>query len=81
MNRGRHTICRVFVAPHKKVTAARVGPPVVLVEGIRIPGAVEHAVAYIQRQEEHHRTRTFEEEFVEFLQRHNMAFDARYVFG
>lgn len=42
---------------------------------------VEATVAYIQRQEEHHRTKTFDEEFVEFLRRHNLPFDPKYVFG
>jgi REP element-mobilizing transposase RayT len=42
---------------------------------------VETTVAYIQHQEEHHRTRTFEEEFIECLRRHNMTYDAKHVFG
>ena len=33
---------------------------------------------YIARQEEHHRTRTFQDEFVGFLKRHNIEFDERY---
>ena len=36
-------------------------------------------IAYIDSQEEHHRTRTFEEEFVAFLGRHGMEYDERYV--
>jgi putative transposase len=36
---------------------------------------------YIARQEEHHRTRTFEEEFVALLQRSGIPFDPRFVFG
>jgi len=43
--------------------------------------AIPETIAYIQRQEEHHRTRTFEEEFVAFLHRHNLEFDPRYVLG
>jgi REP element-mobilizing transposase RayT len=35
---------------------------------------------YIQNQEEHHRTRTFREEYVEFLKRHNIDFDPSYLF-
>ncbi len=42
---------------------------------------IEDTTAYIRRQEEHHRTRTFEEEFVAFLERHKLTFDRRYVFG
>jgi hypothetical protein len=35
---------------------------------------------YIARQEEHHRRRTFEEEYLEFLQRHEIEYDPRFVF-
>jgi len=35
---------------------------------------------YIENQEEHHRTRTFREEYLELLQRHGVEFDIRYVF-
>jgi REP element-mobilizing transposase RayT len=34
---------------------------------------------YLAGQEEHHRTRTFQEEFREFLQRHQIEYDERYV--
>jgi putative transposase len=34
---------------------------------------------YVQGQEEHHRARTFQEEFVEFLKRHGIAFDERHL--
>ena len=34
---------------------------------------------YIADQREHHRTRTFQEEFRLFLERHGIAFDERYV--
>lgn len=40
---------------------------------------VTEVVQYIQRQEEHHRHRTFQEEFRDFLVRHGIAFDERYV--
>jgi len=36
--------------------------------------------AYIARQEEHHRTHTFEEEFTALLERHGIAYDPGYVF-
>jgi REP element-mobilizing transposase RayT len=36
-------------------------------------------VQYIAGQEEHHRVRTFEEEFRDFLRRHRMKWDERYV--
>ena len=34
---------------------------------------------YTAGQDEHHRTRTFQEEFRLFLKRHGMEFDERYV--
>lgn len=34
---------------------------------------------YIQSQREHHRTRTFEEEYRAFLKRYNVPYDERYV--
>jgi REP element-mobilizing transposase RayT len=42
---------------------------------------VEETVAYIQRQEEHHRRKTFEEEFRTFLQKHRIEYDERHVWG
>ncbi|MDZ4781276.1 MAG: IS200/IS605 family transposase [Planctomycetia bacterium] len=35
--------------------------------------------AYIENQAEHHRVRTFQEEFLELLRRHDLTFDERYV--
>jgi len=35
---------------------------------------------YIERQEEHHRKRTFAEEYLELLAKHGIAYDPRYVF-
>jgi REP element-mobilizing transposase RayT len=42
---------------------------------------VEETVAYIQRQEEHHRTKTFEEEYRSFLQKHGIEYEERHVWG
>ena len=40
-----------------------------------------HSVAdYISNQAEHHRKRSFEEEFLAILKKHNIEFDMRYVF-
>jgi REP element-mobilizing transposase RayT len=39
--------------------------------------AIEETRAYIQNQREHHRTRTFREEVIMFLERHRMTFDER----
>ena len=40
---------------------------------------IQGVVAYIKNQAEHHRTKTFQEEYREFLERHNIAYDERYV--
>ena len=42
---------------------------------------VSETIAYINSQEEHHRTRTFEEELKGFLARHDIEYDERHVFG
>jgi putative transposase len=39
----------------------------------------DDTVAYIQSQAEHHRKRSFEEEFVAFLKKHKVEYDPRYV--
>ena len=39
----------------------------------------EEIQRYIDRQEEHHRTRTFREEYLELLRRSGVEFDMRYV--
>jgi REP element-mobilizing transposase RayT len=36
---------------------------------------------YIANQREHHRMKTFQEEFIAFLERHGMEYDPRYVWG
>ena len=38
---------------------------------------VDATTAYIRNQAEHHRTRTFREEFVAMLQRHGLDYDER----
>ncbi len=38
-------------------------------------------IAYIQDQREHHRTKTFQEEYRELLKRHGIECDERYVWG
>jgi putative transposase len=40
---------------------------------------VATVVRYIQRQEEHHRHLSFQEEFRRFLERYRVAYDERYV--
>jgi REP element-mobilizing transposase RayT len=39
----------------------------------------EDVWAYIERQEEHHRTRTFRDEYLEFLRKSGVNFDERFV--
>ena len=34
---------------------------------------------YIENQEDHHRLRTFQEEFLEFLKKHKVRYDERYI--
>ncbi|MDT4967113.1 MAG: REP-associated tyrosine transposase [Acidobacteriota bacterium] len=36
---------------------------------------------YIEAQEAHHQKRTFEEEFIELLLKHGIAYDPKYLFG
>ena len=43
------------------------------------PTACEAVKKYIRNQEEHHRTKTFREEFVEFLEQAGVEFDPRYL--
>ena len=43
------------------------------------PSAREAVRQYIATQEEHHRTRTFREELVEFLKKSGIAFDPKYL--
>ena len=35
---------------------------------------------YVERQEEHHRTRPFQEEFVAILEKHGVEYEKRYLF-
>jgi putative transposase len=38
-------------------------------------------VRYIQNQREHHRQKTFQEEYLEFLKKHGIEYDERFVWG
>jgi putative transposase len=42
---------------------------------------VDTAVAYIQNQQKHHRKKTFQEEFLSFLNKHGIEYDPRFVWG
>ncbi len=41
---------------------------------------LDAVIHYINTQEEHHRTMTFQEEYLELLKRHEIDYDPRYVF-
>ena len=45
------------------------------------PSQVEVVKGYIQNQEEHHRKRDFEQEYVTLLRNGGIEYDERYVFG
>jgi hypothetical protein len=40
---------------------------------------VEIVVKYIENQKEHHRKKSFQEEFLAFLEKYNVEFDEKYV--
>jgi len=41
----------------------------------------EQTMSYINAQPEHHRRRSFEEEFLAFLKKHDIEYDPKYVWG
>jgi putative transposase len=43
------------------------------------PSQLEVVLEYVDTQQEHHRTRTFQEEYRELLRRHGVDFDKRYI--
>jgi hypothetical protein len=42
---------------------------------------IDAVVEYIRGQAEHHRAKTFQEEFVEFLKRHEIDYKVEYLWG
>ena len=40
---------------------------------------LEAVAGYIQNQRAHHEKRNFQEEYIEFLQKHNVEYDERYL--
>jgi putative transposase len=44
------------------------------------PSQASRTIKYIQEQKEHHRKRTFEEEFLKLLDKNEVEYDSRYVF-
>ncbi len=43
------------------------------------PSQLDAVLEYVENQEEHHRTRSFQEEYRDFLRKHRVEFDERYV--
>ncbi|MGF1655358.1 MAG: IS200/IS605 family transposase [Verrucomicrobiales bacterium] len=43
------------------------------------PSDLEALLAYIDKQEEHHQTRTFQEEYLGFLQKYGVRYDEKYI--
>ncbi len=41
---------------------------------------VDKTIAYINNQKDHHRKKTFQEEFLELLKKHGIEYDARHIF-
>jgi putative transposase len=42
---------------------------------------VGHVIKYIKNQREHHRKRTFQDEYLELLNKHGVDYDQRYLWG
>ena len=43
------------------------------------PSQLDALLAYVESQEEHHRSRTFQEEYREFLRKYGVEYDERYI--
>jgi len=43
------------------------------------PSQLTTVLEYVRAQEQHHRTRSFQEEYRELLQKHGLEFDERYM--
>jgi hypothetical protein len=43
------------------------------------PSSLDGVVAYVANQNEHHRTKTFQEEYRQFLEKHGLEYDEAYV--
>ena len=44
------------------------------------PSVVESVIRYINNQKEHHKTKSFTEEYISFLKDHDICYDERYIF-
>lgn len=43
------------------------------------PSEIDIASKYIENQLEHHKTKTFQEEYIAFLKKYNVEYDERYI--
>lgn len=43
------------------------------------PAEVDVVIRYIENQEEHHRKKTFQEEYISFLKKYDIEYDERYI--
>ncbi len=43
--------------------------------------SVPDVIEYIRNQREHHRKKTFQEEYLELLKKHDVDYDERYLWG
>jgi len=43
------------------------------------PSDIDVVIRYIENQEEHHRKKTFQEEYLAYLKKHKIEYDERYV--
>ena len=62
--------------PSRKTFAWQEGYGAFSVSASQVP----KTIAYINNQKEHHRRKSFEEEFIELLQKHGIEYDSRHVF-
>ena len=42
---------------------------------------IDKIVAYIRRQEQHHRRKSFQQEYLGFLKKHKIQYDERYIWS
>ena len=42
--------------------------------------SLDNVIGYIRQQKEHHKKKTFQEEYIDFLEKFDVAYDERFVF-
>jgi REP element-mobilizing transposase RayT len=85
--KATHRVCDLVRDLKRNATAwvqEEIGfPPFAWQDGYALfsisPAACQKVAAYIRRQPEHHRTRSFREELTAMLERAHIAFDAKYL--